>query len=420
MPIRGAVLTPTEVLLAREACEPLLLSVTDRLLRGGLAGFAEFRRRYVVECQRAMSATTENSNARSRSSTSTTGTTPAEAGFFTPATNGDGGQRVARRVNPEGLKTVLAQSGVLLSPEEYRSILIAYRDAVGFVLAEDLLADLHPCRRVPLDLIHACTGAVADGLFLDLPMVESKASAANNDVRDLDFPAVTVGSVCAALTAVFDPALSDEEAAPLAADPSSAAACVSALTSLQAGVEATFIEAVYPDGAVPAEDVVAFVVLSLQQHPHVSAIAFARLRQAKSLTAAPPPADAAATSSRRAGITSVFAGIDGATLFSIRHSGVTTQRKFEYYSDNADRRDEWMLGRREADARSGYLRHTVGYGGHLPEYQYRFGRTFHVIEEDLPQLTKPKAPLEPVPADWYGEGVELKDSRMNAHHYRFA
>ncbi|KPI87315.1 hypothetical protein ABL78_3598 [Leptomonas seymouri] len=423
MPTRAALLTPTEVLLAREACEPILISVTDRLLRGGLASFAEFRQRYAVECQRAMAGPGKKPNGRSPPASSATGVTGLVP--FSPSTkSSEAGRRVARRVNPEGLKSVLSQSGVLLSPEEYRSILIAYSDAVGFVLAEDLLADLHPCRHIPLDLIRACTSAVAEGLFSELPLLESKTtetSGADKHQEEFDFPAVTVGSVRAALSAVFEPSLTKEEEAQYAADPSSKAACVSALASLQAGVEATFIEAVYPDGAVPAEDVVAFVVLSLQQHPHVATIAFARLRQMDSLSIAPSLAlRNGAASASCSGNLNALSGTDGSALFSIHHEGSTTKRRFEYYTEVVDRRDEWIRGRREADARSGYLRHTVGYGGHLPEYQYRFGRTFHVIEEDLPQLTKPKAPLEPVPADWYGEGVELKDSRMNAHHYRLA
>jgi hypothetical protein len=417
MPPRGAVLTPTEVLLAREACEPLLSSITDRLLRGGLAAFVEFRHRYAAECQRAMSAAGKKSTP-----TNTISGVPSSSSSPSPAAttaqkNTEAGRRVARRINPEGLKSVFAQSGVLFSPEEYRTLLIAYSDAVGFVLAEDLLADLHPCRHAPLEVIHTSTSAVAEGLFSELPILPGHAASVgdNGSGSNADFSAVTVDSVRATLSVVFDPVLSnEEEAAPHAADSA-------ALASLQAGAEATFLTEVYAHGAVPAEDVVAFVVLALQQYPQVAPVVVNRLLQAPPLTVAPPP------SSRNAAGGSVAttrdekgSGLDGSALFSIRHNGDRTQRKFEYYRDSDDRRDEWIHGRREADARPNYMRHAVGYGGHLPEYQYRFGRTFHVIEEDLPQLTKPKAPLEPVPPDWYGKGVELKDSRMNAHHYRLA
>lgn len=417
MPVREAALTPTEVLLAREACEPLLKCVTDRLLRSGLAGFVEFRQRYVVECQRAVSAAGKRP---------ATPSTPAASSPFSPSPSAENVKearpRVARRINPEGLKGVFSQSGVLFSPDEYRSILVAYSDAVGFVLAEDLLADLHPCRHAPLDVIHASTRAVAEGLFADLPVAEATDAAGGASQGEADFLAVTVDGVCAALRAVFDPSLSEEEEAKEAST-SSSSSCATALASLQAGVDATFITALYPDSAVPAEDVVAFVVLALHQHPSVASLVLTRLGQAPALKAALPSSSRGAI---QIGSTASIASatqsgaLDGSALFRIRHRGVTTQRKFEYYSDNVDRRDEWMRGRREADARPVYMRHAVGYGGHLPGYQYHFGRTFHVIEEDLPQLTQPKAPLEPVPADWYGAGVELKDSRMNAHHYQLA
>lgn len=420
MPVRGSVLSPTEVLLAREACEPLLASITDRLLRSGLAGFAGFRRRFALECQRAMStagAKKKNLNTplAPTASSSSSAAAPARANRSATTPTEEGASRVARRINPEGLKGVFAQAGVLFSSDEFKSILVAFSDPVGFVLAEDLLAALHPCRRAPLSVIRSATAAVAESLFADLPM---STGTSGEKTQNEDFAAVAVDSVCDAFRSVFDPALTEAEvAAQEEVEASSTAACAAALASLHADVEATFTDTIYPEGAVPAEDVVAFVVLALQQHAVVSSILFARLRDATPLTAAPSPSVAGLRAATTAGGASAF---DGSKLFSIHHTGVTTQRKFEYYGDNVDRRDEWVRGRRESDARPAYQRHAVGYGGHLPEYQYRFGRTFHVIEEDLPQLTKPKPPLEPIPADWYGEGVELKDSRMNAHHYRLA
>lgn len=101
------------------------------------------------------------------------------------------------------------------------------------------------------------------------------------------------------------------------------------------------------------------------------------------------------------------------------HTGVRTNRKFERYQDE-DRRDEWLRGRDEKDARSMYMMHTAGYGGHLPEYRYHFGRTFHVIEEDLPMLTKPKEARPPVAPDTFGPPLVLRSSRMSEHHYRFS
>ncbi|AIN98925.1 hypothetical protein LPMP_250610 [Leishmania panamensis] len=413
MPIRRAALTSVEVVLAREACEPLLLSVTNRLLRGGFAGYVEFRQAYAKECECAVAS----SNSMSAASFSARARPPppvtmrvaagsaAAAGTtgFSSSPSAPKQQISCRRINPEGLKVVLAQSGVLLTPENHAAILLAYSDPVGFVLADDLLAALDPCRQAPLALVQAVSEVVSSTLFAASPLPRM---------------AVTTDSVRDALSAIFAVELSSEEEN--AVDAQTAAARLSALVAAQADVQATFTPTVYAgEGAVQCGDVATFIVLILQQHPCLVEMMPERCSSVAAVLQLVP---ANFSFSRGAGSAAVSAdsGIDSTALFSIRHTGSTARRKFERYEENKDRRDEWIRGRDEADARPMYMRHTAGYGGHLPEYQYHFGRTFHVIEEDLPQLTKSKPPLEPVPPDWYGPGVELKGSRMNAHHYRFA
>ncbi|KAK7200396.1 hypothetical protein NESM_000093700 [Novymonas esmeraldas] len=409
MPIRRAAPTATEVVLAREACEPLLSSVTHRLLRGGFARYIEFRRSYAKECERAVASSTPASGSASLTGSRRPQPPPQTLRLGVTATATPKAPPPApvvpaprRRINPEGLKMVLAESGVLLAPEEHTAILLGYSDPVGFVLADELLAALHPCERAPPSLSQTVAAMTDSTFFAALPT---------------SCIAVTMDSARDVLLALFAAELSAEEEQ-AAADPSSLAVAVA---DAEAGVRTTFTAAVYADApGVPCDDVTTFIVLTLQQHPCLAAIMpgrFDSVSAALSLVPAPPTLSRAAASLAAASATR---GIDGAALFSIRHMGSTTQRKFERYEADKDRRDEWIRGRPEADARSMYMRHAAGYAGHLPEFQYHFGRTFHVIEENLPQLTQPKPPLEPVPADWFGPGVELKDSRMNAHHYRFA
>ncbi|CBZ27628.1 conserved hypothetical protein [Leishmania mexicana MHOM/GT/2001/U1103] len=415
MPIRRSALTAVEVVLAREACEPVLLSVTHRLLRGGFAEYVKLRQAYAKECERAVASA--KSTAAALPSTGAFQAPPpqtmraapasaaaAHAAEFSSSSSVPTPQISRCRINPEGLKLVFAQSGVLLTVDNYAAILLAYSDPVGFVLADDLLETLHPCRQAPPTLAQSVSEVVSSTFFSTLP---------------LPCVAVTVDSARDALSAIFAAELAREEES--AVDAPTAADQLAALVVAQADVQATFTPTVYAEGAaVPCDDVTTFIVLTLQQHPCLAAMMPARCNSVAAslqLVPAPPPLGQGAASPLA---TSIASGTNGAALFSIRHTGSTTQRKFERYEEDKDRRDEWIRGREEADARPMYMRHAAGYGGHLPEYQYHFGRTFHVIEEDLPQLTKPKPPLEPVPADWYGPGVELKDSRMNAHHYRLA
>ncbi|KAG5476925.1 hypothetical protein LSCM1_05258 [Leishmania martiniquensis] len=406
MPIRHAALTATEVALAREACEPLLSSITHCLLRGGFAGYVEFRQAYAKECERAVASSSTSvrqgpplrirAGAASAAATGPTGFSCSSSSCFALAQ-----QSPHRQINPEGLKVVFAQSGVLLTSDNCAAILQAYSDPVGSVLADDLLAALHPCRHAPSSLVQSVSEVLLSTLFAKLPH---------------PCGAVTMDSAREVLSAIFLAELSCEEKSVM--DAQTAEAQLSTLEFAQAAVQATFTPAVYTEAAaVPCDDVMAFIVLILQQHPCLEAMLRARCNSvAAGLELVPaPPFCSGGAASLVAG-----SGIDGTALFSIRHEGSTVPRKFERYEADKDRRDEWIHGREEVDARPLYMRHAAGYGGHLPEYQYHFGRTFHVIEEDLPQLTKPKPPLESVPADWYGPGVVLKDSRMNAHHYQFA
>ncbi|GET89149.1 hypothetical protein, conserved [Leishmania tarentolae] len=410
MPIRRALLTAVEVAVAREACEPVLSSVTHRLLRGGFPEYVKFRQAYAKECERAVA-----------SDKSTSAALPSIGAFPPPPPQT---RRVAavghradfsssfvsvpqisrRRINPEGLKAVCAESGVLLTSENYAAIFLAYSDPVGFVLADDLLEALHPCRQTPPALLKFVSEVMLSTLFSTLP---------------LSCVALTVDSVRDAFSAIFAASLSREEER--AVDAQTAADQLSALVVAQADVQATFTPIVYTEGsAVPRDDVTTFIGLILQQHPCLSALIQARCNSVASFLQLLPALASPSQGEASPLAASMATSTNDSALFSIHHVGSTTKRKFERYEENKDRRDEWIRGREEAGARPMYMRHTAGYGGHLPEYQYHFGRTFHVIEEDLPQLTKPKPPLEPVPADWHGPGVVLNDSRMNLHHYRLA
>ncbi|KAG5502789.1 hypothetical protein JKF63_04557 [Porcisia hertigi] len=416
MPIRRGAPSAVEVVLARESCEPLLSSVTHRLLRGGFAQYISFRRAYARECERSMASSKLVSGPPRRTGVRRLPPQPgmhifsgsgATAGLAALCSSPKPAQEVPHtRINPEGLKVVFAESGILLSSENYTEILLAYSDSVGFVLADDLLAALHPNRHIPPALAQNVSEVFSSTFFAALP-------------QSCRF--VTLESARDVLSAIFAVQLSSEEAEGDAVSAHTTAAQISALTRAQADVQASFTPNVYGEAAaVPCDDVTTLVGLILHQHPCLASMVSARFKSVASLMPLVPASSPSSQDDASRAPTSTISSIDGSALFSIRHTGSTTRRKFERYEEDKDRRDEWIHGREEADARSMYMRHAAGYGGHLPEYQYRFGRTFHVIEEDLPQLTKPKPPLEPVPADWYGHGVVLKDSRMNAHHYRFA
>lgn len=357
--------TPTEISLARELVEPLVERVSYLLLRGGFSSFLQFRLNFLEECHRATTS-------------------------FSRSTYG--------RINPEGLKEVLRSSGVLLLSTEYRSLLEAYSDMVGFLIADDLLTVLHPLFWIKSTAQMEAAVAQVSTLF------PSEEAAAGAPVKTV----VTVESAAAALEVLF------------ASTPGADADTETAMDIARADVESSLTAANFPTGAVPKDDIVALVALLIQQHPCLAAIIHDRSGDAAPMTAAVVTVDAMATTKSSTMAKSVTCGPLAGSTFRVSYKGCSTHRKFERYEEDKDRRDEWIRGRDERDARPMYLRHTVGYAGHLPEYQYHFGRTFHVIEENLPQLTQPKPPLEPVPPEWYGPGRELRGNRMTAHSHRFA
>ncbi|RNF18677.1 uncharacterized protein Tco025E_04373 [Trypanosoma conorhini] len=278
-----------------------------------------------------------------------------------------------RRVNPVLFKSIMGKSGVLLTPDEYRNLRTAYSDEGGF-LVDDFVALVCPLRSL---------GAREAGILRDMCAGATRATTATFALNDL--------------VHTLEDALSSSEAA---ADESGDAAPIfaSALMELQL----VFNRSRYPKGFVPPLDVMnAFAAILLNSagagEPLLKCLAAVRLSPATS-----SPASPALTLS------------PAATVDATRQP-----RGYDYYTDR-DNRDEWIRGREEAPPRPMYQRHLPGYQGHLPTYSSKFGRSFHPIEESMPELSRPKAQLEPVPADRYGPAVELRGTWVNRHHFKLA
>ncbi|EPY32184.1 hypothetical protein AGDE_07783 [Angomonas deanei] len=219
-------------------------------------------------------------------------------------------------------------------------------------------------------------------------------------------PPVTLNSVLDLLSSLLAPSAEDTEGV-------TENNCSAALQSVYEEAAVIFTMENYPQEQVPALDVLSFLAAFLSLLPNQTGGPDAVKMILQRLQSSAPlvQASTAAKGANQPGAT--------AGLSCMTHTGVRTERKFDTYRTN-DRRDEWLRGRDEQDARPQYQKHVVGYGGHLPEYRYHFGRTFHVIEEDLPALTKPKEQKEAIPPDAFGKPIELKYSRQSEHHHKFA
>lgn len=359
----GRVATEKEVLIYQEAARPLTERITELLLRSGAYGFWQFQRALVQ-----------------RSS-------PAD-------------QRNPSRINPEDVKAVMYSCGVLLTPDEHKSIVLAFSDSVGFVKRDPFFEAISPILRLPLD-----DASEIARLFpvdpVDDPSIPShgNGSPSNGLLATAD---VTLPSVLGLFMGLFEPLPGDEERSINAA--------------LQVSYEeaaVTFTQEHYPKNRVAADEVMNFIASLMLLNGHCAGFlktVLSRLSSSPALERAFEPV----VQKTRQG-----KPIINTSGYSMVHKGLRWQRLFERYM-NEDRRDEWLRGRDERDARGMYLKHTCGYAGHLPEFKRHFGRTFHVIEEDLPNLTVPKpVRAEPPPPDRFGTGRELRSSR-NEHHYHLS
>ncbi|EPY28293.1 hypothetical protein STCU_05204 [Strigomonas culicis] len=303
-------------------------------------------------------------------------------------------------VNPEGLKDVFRRCGLMLTTDDYQKITLAYKDPVGFIQLQPLVGDLSP--------INCLSPSQMGTLRRVFPAAASTEKTASGSLEVL--PPVTLSSAIDLLLGLLSPVEGADAEGNVAANNTSAA-----LQSIYEDAAAVFTLENYPGDAVPAVDVMNYLAACLLLLPKqagggaAAAAMEARLATAEPLVPVPPVDPAAAA----------FPGGATNTQSCMIHTGVRTDRKFDRYLSE-DRRDEWLRGRDERDARGMYQKHVCGYSGHLPEFRYHFGRTFHIIEEDLPQLTVPKPPQEPVTPEAFGKPMELTYSRMSVHHHKFA
>lgn len=381
MPLKLAPMTRKEIIIAREDASATVEKVIHLLLRSGARGFLEFQREIV--------RVSEGDRVSSSS---------------------------GHRLNIEALKAVFRSCGVLLEAEEYRRLMLGYSDAVGFLLVDALLSAICPASHVSAsaerDLLAAFPAAAPPK---GSGSINKNASSDGDEQQEaLELPDVTLDSALGLLAFLFAPT------GDAAADVETAQNNTNA--RLQAAYEESaedFTLEAYPDARVPGLGVVNYIAALLMLYAAdrgFTAAVTERLRSAgRPALEACPPRPSAPALARSAGSSKQ----QQPQAYTMVHTGVRSTREFERYTD-ADRRDEWLRGSNEPASRPGYLRHTVGYGGHLPEYQYHFGRTFHVIEEDLPLLTKPAKPLEPVAPDAFGPGRETRAGIMNEHHFKFA
>ncbi|CCW70878.1 unnamed protein product [Phytomonas sp. Hart1] len=363
-------------ILAREEAAPALETLFDLLLRGGVYSLLEFLEH---ELPRDLEPISWESWRSSRKDAA----------------------RPPPRINPECLRTVLKRCGVLLNPADYRLLLRAYGDAVGFVLVEELVEALSPLRRLPLAVFHQIQSALRiDG--------------------GREVAAITLDSLIGAfLPALLGPLEATANPGIANRDGSVGGGAENALEEILRAdfteAERCFAASKFPDGVVPLRTVWLYVsgllLMTLHDPPTsdedaaLGSILLDRLDYISRATSSLLVSSEASLSDRAPDATGTL--------------GSRRERKFERY-DERDRLDEWRIGREERGARDGYLRHVVGYAGHLPSFKTHFGRTFHVIEEDLPKLTQPRPPKPPLPLDAYGPAIKLQYNRMSEHHFKFS
>lgn len=374
----GRLPSEKECIIYRENSKPVTEKILRLLLRTGAYGFWTFQRLLTAECS--------------------------------PAT-----PRNPARINPEDLKSVFQRCGVLLVPDEHRALVLAFCDSVGFVVLEPFFEAVSPASFLPSADAQAITQ------LFPIDTVEAAAEHDESAVRtsSIVLPDVTLESVCMLLVHLF---------APCGYDPESTVehSCSEEERRLNEGLQVCyeegavcFTEENYPSKRIPVMDVLQFLaaeMLLYRQHfSEIMSIFLSRLSEAPLLERAPDPIKHFKKTKTKKGKTIV-----NTTGYSMVHVGCQWTRLFERYMDE-DRRDEWLRGREEREAGSMYLRHTCGYSGHLPEYKRRFGRTFHVIEESLPILTKPKPVVsdEVALSDQPKRVAPLRPNR-NAHHYKLS
>lgn len=413
--------TEREVIIFRELCIPVMDKLSSLLLRSGAYGFWQFQRNLLARCM------------------------PKNLPH-NPC-----------RINPEDLKSVLYNCGVALTPDEYKQISQAYSDAIGFILVSPLFDAVCPAFRLPeeqLEVILRIFPPIISGekvednsdcvsrpsllLASNGRSQESKTYADDrrnpSSSSSFTLPDVSLESLCNILLYLFAPegvqqaqnegsSCSDGEVAALKPPPMAEYQLNdneeddSISRALQVCYEEAaliFYHENYPQGRVGAVVAMNFLAAELLLHQdnfRVRSTLLSRLERG-------PVIDAALITVIRK--TKQGNLIINPTGYSMVHAGLRWKRLYERYM-NEDRRDEWLRGREEREARPNYMKHTCGFAGHLPEYKRHFGRTFHTIEEDLPVLSKPRGNsceccLRP---DRFGPGRILKDTR-NAHHYRLA
>ncbi|EAN79041.1 hypothetical protein, conserved [Trypanosoma brucei brucei TREU927] len=326
-----AVLSPTEIIIYKERNAPILKKVTNLLLRGGAFGY--------LNLEKMLHRSTEKDSDDSKK---------------------------GRRINPVTFKSVMVQCGVLLTPEEHKSLRAAYSDEGGFIV-DQFLELVCPLRCLREEQISMLMGMYTD--YDSAPMIP------------LDV-----------LRRTLEEALVARSATPEAGE---SPVIASALVELQT----VFTPSLYPKGYVPPRDVLNFFAAILlnavgDEESVVDWLSMVRFSPESPHEVAPALPPVLPLTQRR-------------------------ERGFDYYTDR-DNKDEWIRGREERPPGEMYKRFLPGYAGHIPTYCSKFGRTFHTIEESAPTLTRPVQKLDPVPEDRYGPGVELKPSRMSRHNFKLA
>ncbi|KAH9586501.1 hypothetical protein LSM04_006450 [Trypanosoma melophagium] len=354
------ILKPAELMLWKEKAAPIIRKVTDLLLRGGGIGY--------LNMEQLLNKGSDEDMAISKDK---------------------------RRVNPVAFKSIMQQCGVLLTPEEHRTLRTAYSDEGGF-LVDDFLYLVSPLRSLDesqISLLQSISpGVVGDGVG-DASLIDLKE-----------------------LRRAFEDVLRCENVSKPKTDRveelENAVAAVSPLfTSTLLEMRMVFTPSRYPKALVPARDVGNFCAAIVLNS---GGDGMSVLQQVAKVQLQP------AASTAAAGRTQETTNTYSADCMGSSQQDKRPERGYDYYTDR-DNRDEWIRGREESEARPMYLRHLPGYSGHLPTFKSKCGRSFHVIEESMPDLTQPKKQQPgPLPADSYGPGVELKGNPMNRHNFKFS
>ncbi|ORC91811.1 uncharacterized protein TM35_000054070 [Trypanosoma theileri] len=353
------ILKPAELILWREKAAPTIRKVTDLLLRGGAIGYLNMEQLLQKGSEEDMSISKDK-----------------------------------RRVNPVGFKSIMQQSGILLTPDEHRNLRTAYSDEGGFLVDEflDLVCPLRNLNESQINLLRSMCPAVVGIGIGNTSMIEL------NELLHAFEDALIVEDVTKAKTETKE-------------ETESAIATASLFESALLEMRMVFTSSRYPKGLVPARDVGNFCAAIVLNGGNNGMTVLQQLAKVR--------LQLASTSNDAANRTQTTDTYDVDPLQSSQQNK-RQDRGYDYYTER-DNRDEWIRGREEAAAGPMYLRHLPGYSGHLPTFKSKYGRSFHPIEESMPQLTQEKKTQPgPLPADHYGPGVELKGNPMNRHNFKFS